>query len=159
MSDTVIVISHIRAMWEKTMQREDEVLCKQALKNEFLLNLRGLEYDRGAVLAKKDRTCSSAQLQKKISNLQQARPAEGEENGYWRKQEGVSISNDIEQHEFMKFLSLHEDRVWMRGGKGVKINCKSSYRDLSCKQFILFYTFAQSKLRRPRRKFHTMTHL
>ena len=35
----------------KTMQREYEVLCKQALKNEFLLNLRGLGHE-GAVLAR-----------------------------------------------------------------------------------------------------------
>ena len=38
----------------KTMEREDEVLCKQALKNEFLLNLKGLGHE-GAALAREAR--------------------------------------------------------------------------------------------------------
>ena len=34
----------------KTMEREDDVMCKQALTNEYLLNLKGLGHE-GAVLA------------------------------------------------------------------------------------------------------------
>ena len=37
----------------KTMEREDDLMCKQALKNEFLLNLNCLGHEE-AVLAQED---------------------------------------------------------------------------------------------------------
>ena len=51
---------------------------------------------------------------------------------------GDRVSDNQDLQEYMKVLSLQDARVWMRvrarGAKGVKVNCKSSFRDLSCRQ-------------------------
>ena len=47
------------------------------------------------------------------------------------------MSDNKDLREYMKVLSLADARVWMRvrarGVKGVKMNCKSSFTDLSCR--------------------------
>ena len=122
------------------MGREDEVLCKQALINEYLMNIKGLGYE-GEILAKEaglqdprfhETTKGSIKEATRVADIKDRR--EEMENS---KKVGDRMSDNTDHREYMKVLSLAEARVWMRvrarGIKGVKINCKSSFADLSCR--------------------------
>ena len=124
------------------MCRDDEVLCKQALTNEYLLNLKGLGYE-GEVLARE------AGLQDPRFNettkgaiKEAAREADLKEKKVEveaSRKVGDRMSDNKDLREYMKVLSLADARVWMRvrarGVKGVKMNCKSSYNDQHSRQY------------------------
>ena len=50
---------------------------------------------------------------------------------------GDRLSDNPIDNNYLSFMGLHNSRVWMRyrarAIKGVKMNCKNSHRDLSCR--------------------------
>ena len=101
----------------KTMCRDDEVLCKQALTNEYLLNLKGLGYE-GEVLAREaglqdprfhETTKGTIKEAARVADLNEKKV----EIEISRKV-GDRMSDNNDLREYMKVLSLADARVWMR---------------------------------------------
>ena len=98
----------------KTMRRDDEVLCKQAITNKYLLNLKGLGHE-GEVLTRKaglpdprfnqttkgaiKEAAREADLKEKKKEVEASRKV------------GDRMSDNKDLREYLKVLSLADARV------------------------------------------------
>ena len=124
----------------KTMLREDDNICKQALINECGLNIKGLGHEcleltnilglpdiRFTLTRKGDikRAVKKQSLAEKRLAMEESRKV------------GDRLSDDPIDNNYLAFMTLPNSRIWMRyrarAIKGVKMNCKNSHRDLSCR--------------------------
>ena len=124
----------------KTMLRDDNNICKQALVNEYGLNIKGLGYE-----------CLELSNTIGIPDIRFTHISKGEIKRAVRRQSmaekrlameesrkvGDRLTNNPIDNNNLAYMLLHNSRVWMRyrarAIKGVKVNCKGSHRDLSCR--------------------------
>ena len=106
------------------MCRDDEVLCKQALTNDYLLNLKGLCYE-GEALAREAGLQDPRFYETTKGTIKEAaRVADLNEKKVkieTTRKVGDRMSDNNDLREYMEVLSLADARVWMRvRARGVK---------------------------------------
>ena len=124
----------------KTMLREDDNICKKALLNEWMLDIKGLGHECMEI-------AHSIGLQDpRTSTIQKGAIKTAIAKQSWKERRaamvesrkvGDRLTDNPADNTYLQFMSLHNSRIWFRyrarAIKGVKVNQKNSYRDLSCR--------------------------
>ena len=127
---------------KKTMKKEDSNLCKRAIMNEVILNIKGLGHECKALST----TLGLPDLRDKFDtitrgNIERAIREQGEISTRAEveasRKVGDRASNDPKDREYLNHMTLPDSRIWMRvrarSIKGVKVNNKNSNNDLQCR--------------------------
>ena len=124
----------------KTMLRDDDNICKKALMNEWMMDLKGLGHECMEIahsIGLQDPRATTLQkgaIKNAIAkqSIRERRSAMEES-----RKVGDRLSDNPADNTYIHSMSLYNSRVWIRyrarAIKGVKLNCKNSHRDLSCR--------------------------
>ena len=126
----------------KTMKKENSNLCKRAIMNEVILNIKGLGHECNALST----TLGLPDLRDKFDiitrgSIERAIREQGEISTRAEveasRKVGDRASNDPKDREYLNYMTLPDSRIWMRvrarSIKGVKVNNKNSNNDLQCR--------------------------
>ena len=122
------------------MLRDDNNICKQAITHEFRLNIKGLGHECQQItdsLGLPDlrfTTVSKGDIKRAVKKQSTADKRLAMEES---RKVGDRVTDNPIDNNYLAYMSLHNSRVWIRyrarAIKGVKVNCKGSHRDLSCR--------------------------
>ena len=124
----------------KLMDKEDSNICKRAIVNETLLGAEGLGHECKVLTATiglpdvRYNQVSKGDIKKAI--IEHSRATTKEEVEASRKV-GDRATADPEHRAYLSYMTLPNSRIWMRvrarSIKGVKVNNKRSFSNLSCR--------------------------
>ena len=125
----------------KLMRKEGTNICRRAIVNETLMGVKGLGHECN-VLSEltglpdlRFNQVSKGDIKRTISRYSRATTKEEEEEA--SRKVGDRANGDPQHNTYLSYMTLPNSRIWMRvrarSIKGVKVNNKRSFINLSCR--------------------------